>query len=1397
MITFCSFSQSKFTGVTNYLKSINFMGRYFLLFFISFWHIISYANNDECSNVVQLTPSIACNNTTGTFQGMTLSGTAPLCAPNTSQDVWYKFTATEQTMSITAARVTFGSTMYLGFEIREDSCSGPVFKCINEYDTVIHFDNNFVVGKTYFIRFFNPSATLSTRSFTICVQSYVPPANDLCANAVQLTPNASCVTTTGSFSGSMMNDTAPLCAPNTSQDVWYKFTATEQTMSITAARVTLGSTMYLGFEIREDSCSGPVFKCINEYDTVIHFANNFVVGKTYFIRVFNPSATLSTRSFTICVQSYVPPANDICANAVQLTPNASCVTTSGTFSGSMINDTVPLCAPNTSQDVWYKFTATEQTMSITAARVTLGSTMYLGFEIREDSCSGPVFNCINEYDTVIHFANNFVVGKTYFVRVFNPSATLITRSFTICVRSYAPPVNDACANAIQLMPSATCVNTTGNFSGATMDVGIPGCAANTSQDVWYKFVATSSNMGIQLAAVNGLNHGFQVFEGTCNGTEISCINNNGTGLSESVNLTALTVGTTYFVRVINASATINTGNFSICLTGPPPAACTPSVAITASTTSICSGTTVVFNAIPTYGGSSPSYQWKVNGNNVGTNSPSYTTTTLTDGSTVSCVMTSNAACAFPTTATSNAVNIAVSGLITPGFTQIPTVCSGQSFSLSLSSDNGITGIWTPAINTTATTTYTFTPNAGQCASTTTMTVTVNNVTPAFTQISAVCSGQSFTLPTTSNNGITGTWSPAVNNTATTTYTFTPNTGQCASTVTMTVTVNNVIPVFTQVASVCPGQTFVLPVASNNGITGTWSPGVNNTATTTYTFTPNAGQCASTTTMTVTVNTNSVLPAFTQVAPICTGQTFVLPTTSNNGVTGTWNPAVNNTATTTYTFTPNTGQCALTTTMTVTVNMNNNVVPVFTQIAAICSGQTLVLPTTSNNGVTGTWSPGVNNTVTTTYTFTPNAGQCASAVTMTVTVNTGNIVPTFTQVVAICSGQSFTLPATSNNGIMGTWSPAVNNMATTTYTFTPNTGQCASTTTMTVAVNNSTLPTFTQVAAICSGQSFTLPATSNNGISGTWSPAINNTITKTYTFTPNVGQCALTTTMTVTVNASNSIIPVFTQVAPICSGQSFTLPTTSNNGINGAWSPAINSNITITYTFIPNNGQCAAMTTMKVIVNDKVIPTFTQVMPICSGQSFMLPTISNNGISGTWSPAINNTVTKIYTFTPASGECAQTTTMLVIVNSVNAEVKTEGNTITATATDATYQWVNCADNQPISGETNSSFTPTAIGSYAVAVTQNGCSETSDCITITELGVDTFTRHGWNIYPNPVTDQLFIDLNEAIEIVIVDMTGKTIQRETLKSGNNIVNVNSLSSGVYIIKSTSGANVKFVKK
>ena len=252
----------------------------------------------------------------------------------------------------------------------------------------------------------------------------------------------------------------------------------------------------------------------------------------------------------------------------------------------------------------------------------------------------------------------------------------------------------------------------------------------------------------------------------------------------------------------------------------------------------------------------------------------------------------------------------------------------------------------------------------------------------------------------------------------------------------------------------------LPTESNNGITGTWSPDiVNNTATETYTFTPDASQtCAVSQTMEITVN--PITPTFTQVDPICNGEALaVLPITSNNGVIGTWSPAIDNTATTIYTFVPDTTQpgqdCAVNQTMEITVNPL--ITTIFTQVAPICNGDVLAVPTTSNNGITGTWSPAIDNTLTTTYTFTPDITQpgqaCAVNQTMIITVNQ-TVIPIFDPVASICEGESLTnLPTTSKNGVLGVWSPAMNNMATTTYTFTPDTSEiCADIATLEIVVN---------------------------------------------------------------------------------------------------------------------------------------------------------------------------------------------------------------------------------------------------------------------------------------------------------------------------------------------------------
>jgi hypothetical protein len=124
---------------------------------------------------------------------------------------------------------------------------------------------------------------------------------------------------------------------------------------------------------------------------------------------------------------------------------------------------------------------------------------------------------------------------------------------------------------------------------------------------------------------------------------------------------------------------------------------TPSVTVSASSTSICSGQLVTFTASPVNGGTSPTYQWKVNGNNVGDNSATFESSELNNGDNVSVVMTSSLACANPQSAASSPITITVLPS-SPAFVSIAasstTICSGSSVTFNVTNVNpGATYQW--------------------------------------------------------------------------------------------------------------------------------------------------------------------------------------------------------------------------------------------------------------------------------------------------------------------------------------------------------------------------------------------------------------------------------------------------------------------------------------------------------------------------------------------------------------------------------------------------------------------------------------------------------------------------------------------------------------------------------
>ena len=140
------------------------------------------------------------------------------------------------------------------------------------------------------------------------------------------------------------------------------------------------------------------------------------------------------------------------------------------------------------------------------------------------------------------------------------------------------------------------------------------------------------------------------------------------------------------------------------------------------------------------------------------------------------------------------------------------------------------------------------------------------------------------------------------------------------------------------------------------------------------------------------------------------------------------------------------------------------------------------------------------------------------------------------------------------------------------------------------------------------------------------------------------------------NSVPIVEPLFANIGAIC--QNSVAPLLSNistNGISGTWSPPLISTSTIgntTFQFTPNAGQCADTASLIVYILNGAPAVFNIDTSYCVFASpSLLPSISANGISGTWNPATITTGSASqtsYTFTPLSGQCAIGTTISIDV-----------------------------------------------------------------------------------------------------------------------------------------------------
>lgn len=823
-------------------------------------------------------------------------------------------------------------------------------------------------------------------------------------------------------------------------------------------------------------------------------------------------------------------------------------------------------------------------------------------------------------------------------------------------------VTNFCSSATQYTSSGS---TASGFAAA------PCWTTTATSDVWFSFVAIGTNVLISVNGAGMMQPRIAIYSGSCAGPLNQVVSGctNGTGGSQNSQLfnSGLIQGTTYFIRVSTTAA--QRGTFQLCINNytPPPTA-----------SADCGGAGRLCNKNPisvtnlTSGGAN-------NTENAGTclsgfgivetNSVWYTWTCQTAGTltmdilpanqvddidfivfqlstsnpcgprtAIRCSATSvagpNGGTGMNATSTDLNEQIGWSG-IEDGYVQQLNMTAGTSYAVLINNTNATNG---------------FTLNWG---GTGTFVGPDANITggPFVT-----CAGVPVSLDGSTStdytslswNFLNGSGTPA-NATGPGPHSVTyPNPGiyvailnatsalGCTSVETATITVSSgVTPTFAAVPAFCSGQTApAFPTQTNVPVvSGTWSPNViSNTASGTYTFTPNSGQCSTTpVTISVTVN-NTVTPTFPAHPQYCLNDVpQILPTTSDNGVTGTWSPATVNTSTagtTNYTFTPTGNPCAAPVMVAIVVDAAPT--PAFTQIPAFCAGETApVLPANSTNSISGTWSPAiVNNTSSGTYTFTPDAGQCATTATMSITVNT-TVAPNLNGAGPFCTNN---LPVNLTADIAGgTWSgtgitdatgvfdPANAGTGTHTVTYVHTQG-CGGTNSMDIVVNH--LPGSDFTADVLNGCSpVTVHFTTDPAVTASSWEFGDNTTSNTVGFADHTFNTAGTYSITLT-NTQNGCSSSTTKTnyitvypipnasfsaSPQVLSQTETITQFDNNSVDGDtyfWTfgdgsdsnlenpthefPKVPGSYQVTLTVTSSNGCTDDMTRIITVREDKLI-----------------------------------------------------------------------------------------------------------------------------------------------------------------------------------------------------------------
>ncbi len=1054
--------------------------------------------NDLCTNatVAILNDDLNCtllNN--GVLTGATPTVSPALTCSATANDVWYSFVATKPTHTFSLSNVLPTGTT-VNFALYSGTCNALTqIQCA----ATTYVANSLVIGQTYFVRVYTTASTNTAVSFKLCIGAVpCPEAVSLCNQPITY-PNATNVINLGTYGCLGTSPNASFFFLEAAQSGSLSYTITQVTTA--GAPIDVDYALWGPFASRDAGCilipNGSPVSCSFSAAATENFTITVTAGQVYILMVTNyanqagsvtmtPNPNNTAQSFCYPYNTFNYSAVTYCSNSVNQTPVLIAGAVAGTYSASPAGLTIN---PVTGEINFA--TSTPGTYTVTS---TLIPTLLPPASNAPIICTRTVIVTPNPNATIAYSSTSYCNSDSvsYPVVISGIAGPNKTFSSTPIGLQYAlDPISGTITPTLAAPGTYTITMTVPAQGGCLIytttttveikvapqlpiKVDVNGCNSYTLPALTMGNYFTGSNAtGTQLNAGDVINTTQVIYVYATNGDCASQV---------SFKVTIISIPTPTPSVTSQPSCATQTGTMQV----TSPLSLSASIPSDLFISEVTDANTGALSYVELFNGTGSSinlanYRLKLYNN--GLAAPTWQQTlsgTIANNSTFVIKISNDPS--IPGVA--HNLLIANSGIDTNDNIRLTTLANveldmwgpttgtvftpnnqpGYTYRRLASSTPLPTTTWTPAQWTTVdpenysnigqytlfVSNYEYAVDAGTFQSSITFTgLTPGSHTLIVHDLVNDCysSPSSFTVDAVPyTNAVTG---------------FTYTTPVCITSTTNPTP--SLDPGFTTggVFSYTGAVGSILNLNTSTGVI-TLAGSTAGTYVVTYSYPINLVNCINAGSSSFTININLFVTAtFAQIPSICQNTTApVLPTLSTNNISGTWNAAIN-TATpgnTTYTFTPNLGQCGVGTTMNITIN--SIIVPTFNAIATICQNEVAPsLPTLSNNTIpiTGTWSPSIINTAnagTTNYVFTPSTGQCSQPVTKSITIEP-RLTPTFAQIQPLCVGDaSVTLPLTSTNSVSGTWSPAVvntNSESNLVYTFTPDTSECASVVTMRVLI----------------------------------------------------------------------------------------------------------------------------------------------------------------------------------------------------------------------------------------------------------------------------------------------------------------------------------------------------------